>query len=416
MTFKDFLIQHGNCCHRTIKYYQKISKSYESYCTKKNLKTHALITVQDFFRFKNFSFKKYRMARISLDAIELFLIFSLRNRGLPLPPFLYQGLCLNSSLLPELRRPINLKSALSKEERIRSLWWELLRDYRKLLNFQNLKDKEINQKTKLGEHISKVFQDLNPLCISQKELQVFIEQQEQEKYPYETTMIREVFQKLFNWHCPDEIDSIQYTALEPEQIVHFIQLLPYPANLIVRLVLECGLNLNEAVQLRINNLDLQQGKIRWRRKEQTRIRSLPDELYGKIQLHIKLLEQKYFRKTSSKEHGLTKMKALFENFWLFPSTKKHEQSRTHMHPSALQRHVRQAVISASLPKGTTLQNLKTSCAYHMLKSGFDKKLVQEMFGHKNLKAIHQFSRLLPADSLNLPSPLEVLKSEADRLS
>ena len=56
--------------------------------------------------------------------------------------------------------------------------------------------------------------------------------------------------------------------------------------------------------------------------------------------------------------------------------------RHHLDPSGLRKAIREAARSAGMPKRATPQTLRHSSAVHLLESGYNVCLVQELLGHK----------------------------------
>jgi len=59
--------------------------------------------------------------------------------------------------------------------------------------------------------------------------------------------------------------------------------------------------------------------------------------------------------------------------------------RHHLDPSGLRKAIREAARSAGIPKRVTPQILRHSFAVHLLESGYNVRLVQELLGHKDVR-------------------------------
>jgi len=79
--------------------------------------------------------------------------------------------------------------------------------------------------------------------------------------------------------------------------------------------------------------------------------------------------------------------------------------RHHMHPSSLQRHLREAVRTADVHKRVTVHTLRHSFATHMLEKGTDIRTIQELLGHRDLKTTMIYTHISKTNRLGVTSPL-----------
>lgn len=96
--------------------------------------------------------------------------------------------------------------------------------------------------------------------------------------------------------------------------------------------------------------------------------------------------------------------------WVFSGQYKGES----LSGSTVQEVMRQAVQKAGLEKKATVHTLRHSFATHLLESGTDIRLIQELLGHSSIKTTMIYTHITPRATRKIVSPLDQLVNQAKR--
>lgn len=228
-----------------------------------------------------------------------------------------------------------------------------------------------------------------------------------------------------------EIDAVRAqerrrlpVVLSPAEVQRILARLPDRFGLMARFVYGCGLRLQECLELRVKDVDFDRGMLTVRsgKGDKDRRTVLPESLRDAWSQHVRGLQETHRRDRAAGLPSVALPHALERKypragqewgwFWVFPasSTSIDPRSRLvrrhHQHPSALQKHFKQAVKAARIAKPATIHTLRHSFATHLLEAGTDIRTIQELLGHKDVQTTMIYTHVATRNRLGVRSPLD----------
>ena len=192
----------------------------------------------------------------------------------------------------------------------------------------------------------------------------------------------------------------------------------YPTNLIARMLYGCGMRVTEPLNLRVKDVQFEEGKIfiMGGKGRKDRVVALPCSLAGELRSQLDYSRAVWKRDCQNKIplEIPNQLGAKYPEFrfswqwaWFFPAhwPCKHPRTgelvRYRMHEANVQRAIREArrrIGVMVLP-----HELRHAYATHNLDRGVNLKALQEAMGHKSLETTIGYCH---AEALSVPSPLE----------
>ena len=197
----------------------------------------------------------------------------------------------------------------------------------------------------------------------------------------------------------------------------------YPTILIVKLLYGCGLRVSEPLNLRIKDVDFQRRRlsIRGAKGGKDRMVVMPEGLLPEIHEQIRVAYATWVQDRRNKvpvmlPEGLARKYPEFQFTWkwawLFPARSPclHPLTGTVVRYRLHEANVQRAVKIARRQLGICVlpHELRHGYATHCLERGANPRAIQAAMGHQSLETTMGY---LHAESLSVPSPLEVLDAE-----
>lgn len=211
-------------------------------------------------------------------------------------------------------------------------------------------------------------------------------------------------------------------VLTHDEAMAVIGRLRQPHDLLASLMYGAGLRVVEAARLRIKDIDFNQQLIVVRNgkggKDRTTL--LPGSLAQPLAERIELIRRRWQAREAFFQVPVSLPFALRRKYpnaertlawqWLFPSAgvcldEAGTTVRHHVHVSAVQRAVRQAVRAAGLGKPASCHSFRHSFATELLRRGNDIRTVQTLLGHADVRTTQIYTHVLGQAFAGARSPL-----------
>jgi len=155
-------------------------------------------------------------------------------------------------------------------------------------------------------------------------------------------------------------------------------------RLLIKMMYSSGLRVSECVSLKINDLELEErmGTVRRGKGKKDRLIILSETLIEDI--------KKYLNKRKD------------NNPYLFPAKESHISIRM------AQKIVTEAAKKSDIKKRVFCHALRSSFATHLLESGTDIRIIQELLGHANLQTTQRYTKVSTEQLKKVRSPLDNL--------
>lgn len=187
-----------------------------------------------------------------------------------------------------------------------------------------------------------------------------------------------------------------------------------------------GLRLIECLRLRVQDIDPEylQLTIRDGKGGKDRLTMLPEKLVPHIQRQLEHVRSIHERDRAAGKPGVSIPYAIDRKYlrspgqwawqYLFPAThyafirSHNEQRRHHLHPSSMQRAVKEAVRKAGITKRASCHTFRHSFATHLLETGYDIRTVQELLGHASLNTTMIYTHVIKRGGKAVRSPFDLI--------
>jgi integron integrase len=200
-----------------------------------------------------------------------------------------------------------------------------------------------------------------------------------------------------------------------------------PHLLMAELMYGAGLRRTECLRLRVNAIDFDKKFIyvRFGKGGKDRVLPLPQTLENKLKAQIETVKR-YHEQDLAAGFGEVWLPDAFARKigraakdlgwqYLFAAKKRSidprsgKERRHHVLTSGLQKAVRRAVMRAGLTKRVTCHTFRHSYATHLLETGTNIRVVQELMGHADVKTTEIYTHVMRKDLSAVQSPIDTLR-------
>nr|WP_239061989.1 integron integrase [Ideonella livida] len=218
-------------------------------------------------------------------------------------------------------------------------------------------------------------------------------------------------------------------VLTQHEVVALLNHLAGTHRLLGQLLYGTGLRINEALRLRVKDVDFEQRAIYVRegKGDKDRVVMLPQALKVDLQQQVAFARKVWQDDVAAGQAGVEMPHALDRKypragqslawFWLFPQDHHSVDPRSgvvrrhHLQDQTLQRAFKRALSATGILKAATPHTLRHSFATHLLQAGSDIRTVQELLGHADVSTTMIYTHVLKVAGLGARSPLDVLSSQ-----
>lgn len=199
--------------------------------------------------------------------------------------------------------------------------------------------------------------------------------------------------------------------------------------LVTQLLYGSGLRVNEALRLRVKDVDFGQKLVIVRDGKGYKDRStvLPAQVVPGLRHHLETARELHHQDLEQGNGRTSLPYALARKYpnanrewkwqYIFPSqtlskdpqSDDHTLYRHHLHASTIQKAVKHAARKAGIDKLVTPHTFRHSFATHLLEAGYDIRTIQELLGHKNVKTTMIYTHVANLGARGVRSPLDELQ-------
>jgi integron integrase len=218
------------------------------------------------------------------------------------------------------------------------------------------------------------------------------------------------------------------TVMSPDEVGQVFKGLSGVPLVIAKLLYGCGMRISEAIRLRIKDLDFanKQIEIRDSKGGKSRLVPMPDHLVEPLKRWVASTEVLHRHDVADGVASVRLPHALSRKYpnahrelrwqFLFPSARLARDPRTgrfhrhHVHRDTFCMHLRRAVTKAGLHKHITSHTFRHCFATHLLWSGTDIRMIQQLLGHADVKTTEIYTHVQNPKERRIVSPLDRMSS------
>ena len=195
-------------------------------------------------------------------------------------------------------------------------------------------------------------------------------------------------------------------------------------ELVALLLYGGGLRLQEALRLRVQDVDFERHEIivRAGKGDRDRRTMLPTTASDPLKAHLEGVRRLHRQDLQQGRGAVSLPDAIDRKLrgashdwkwqWVFPARRYSIDPRTgqaarhHLYPESVQRAISRAGTLAGITKRVTCHTFRHSFATHLLEGGYDIRTVQELLGHRQVTTTMIYTHVLNKGGLGVRSPLD----------
>jgi len=220
-------------------------------------------------------------------------------------------------------------------------------------------------------------------------------------------------------------------VLTRAEVARVLALMSGTPRLFASLLYGTGMRVQEGVQLRIKDLDLDKCEVVVRdgKGAKDRVTVLPRALVPELGQHIDRVKALFDADREAGRPGVSVPHALAKKYpraavtwgwqYLFPARSfcrdpyTKQLVRHHVYPQTMQRAVASAVHAAGITRPAGCHTFRHCFATHLLEDGYDIRTVQELLGHADVKTTMIYTHVLNRGGRGVISPLDAGRASGE---
>jgi integron integrase len=215
-------------------------------------------------------------------------------------------------------------------------------------------------------------------------------------------------------------------VLSRDEVGRLLDAVEADYKLMAMLLYGTGMRLTECVSLRVKDVDLDRHQITVRsgKGNKDRVAILPERCRGPLKKQLDHVRELHARELKAGRGWVALPDALARKYpgagrelawqWVFPAQRTYYHApsdrhrRHHIHQTALQRAVREAVVAAGIEKKAGCHTLRHSFATHLLEDHYDIRTVQSLLGHRDVRTTMIYTHVVNKGWAGVRSPMDRL--------
>lgn len=214
------------------------------------------------------------------------------------------------------------------------------------------------------------------------------------------------------------------TVFSPEEAKAVISNLEGEYRLVAMLLYGSGLRINEALRLRVKDVDfdMQQLIVRSGKGDKDRITLLPDRLVEPLRqqidsaLHqhqadlLKGVGSVYLPAGLARKYPNANEEPAWQ--YVFPAAELSRDPRSdvrrrhHLLDRTVQKHFRRAILDSGIRKHAGSHTFRHSFATRLLEAGYDLRTIQKLLGHSDLRTTEIYTHVVRKGGFGVRSPVD----------